>query len=249
MEMSIGKKKSRSAWIFNLDNRLQFLASNSNMKKTEDVNRLDGIVYINLDHRIERKKKILREIERLQLDVTEIVRVPAIHTPMNGRKGCLLSHIAALKIAQEKQWKQVLILEDDCVSSDDVRKVHRALIRFWNAFGENWDVFLLGGKFIESEVNAASFLHVIHSLRAHAYIVNQHYYAPLQACYEQGYKEMEKDVFVVQSFGKSLDVIWRVLQKKGRWYGMQESVAEQHDGYSDIVHRCVHRKEDLFNAP
>jgi len=219
------------------------------VEKRGGVNGLDGIVYINLDHRTERKEKIIGEIERLQLDFPEVVRISAIHTPMNGRKGCILSHIAALEMAQQQRWKQVLILEDDCLFSSNPDKVHEVVEHFFNVFGENWDVFFLGGKFIESHAASSSFLRVTHSLRAHAYIVNQHYYAILQACYEKGFQEMKKDVFVIQSYGKSLDVVWSALQKKGRWYGIKESVAEQGDVYSDIVHRRVHRKEDLFDAP
>ena len=218
------------------------------MGKREGLDLVDGIVYINLDHRLDRREKLLKELKRLQISFPEVVRVPAFHTPMNGRKGCVLSHIAALEVAEKKRWKRVLILEDDCLFSKDVLKIHRAMHHFEETVGEEWDVLFLGGKFLESKRVSSLLLQVTKSHRAHAYIVNRPYYCVLKACYVGSYKAMENDTFVVQSSGKSLDVTWNTLQEKGLWFGMVESIAEQDESFSDIVHRSVHRREDTFNA-
>jgi len=216
------------------------------MEKREGLDLIDGIVYINLDHRLDRRELLLKELKRLQVSCPEVERIPAFHTPMNGRKGCMLSHIAALEMAEKKGWKSVLILEDDCRFSKDIRKIHQAIEGFEKTLGEEWDVFFLGGQFLESSTVSPLLIRVTKSRRSHAYIVNRSYYCMLKACFVAGYKAMENDLFVVQSSGKSLDVVWNALQKKGRWFGMKESVAEQDESFSDIVHRNVHRKEENF---
>ena len=72
------------------------------MEKREGLDLVDGIVYINLEHRLDRREKLLKELSRLQVSYPEVVRISAFHTPMNGRKGCILSHITALEVAEEK---------------------------------------------------------------------------------------------------------------------------------------------------
>lgn len=77
-------------------------------------NHFDLIVYINLDHRKDRKKEIEHELKNLNL-YKKAYRIPAYCDPLNGTKGCLISHIYALNFAIRKGAKNVLILEDDCI--------------------------------------------------------------------------------------------------------------------------------------
>ncbi|MGE0198791.1 MAG: hypothetical protein AB7N99_05625 [Simkaniaceae bacterium] len=218
------------------------------MGKREGLDLVAGIVYINLEHRTDRRERLCQELKRLHLSYPEMIRIPAFHTPLNGRKGCILSHIAGLEMAEEKGWEHVLILEDDCQFSASPQKIREGMKGFQDILQGEWDVFFLGGQFLESRPVSSQLLHITKSHRAHAYIVNRPYYSVLKACYLSAYKNLEKDIFVVQSSGKALDVAWNDLQKKGRWYGMRESIAEQRESFSDIVHRPVYRKEENFNA-
>lgn len=65
---------------------------------------------INLERRPDRLESIKKEMDYLGWDF-ELFK--AVDT--NSHVGCTLSHTAILKIAKERGYKEVLIIEDDCV--------------------------------------------------------------------------------------------------------------------------------------
>ncbi len=69
------------------------------------------ILYINLKHREDRNKEIINELNKYNLKGE---RVEAIKHK-DGYIGCALSHIKCLDIAIEKNYEQVIILEDDFI--------------------------------------------------------------------------------------------------------------------------------------
>ena len=77
------------------------------------MNTIDAILYINLDHRQDRKKHIEKEISRMEFDPKIVHRISAIYDRMCGHLGCGLSHIKALEVALQNKWQRVMILEDD----------------------------------------------------------------------------------------------------------------------------------------
>lgn len=70
-----------------------------------------AIVYINLEHRSDRRRQIEAELERIL--VVGAVRIPAIYDnpPILG---CARSHLAALSGASPLEGQLLLVLEDDC---------------------------------------------------------------------------------------------------------------------------------------
>lgn len=77
------------------------------------LNRLDAIIYINLENRGDRKDLLLKELESLGIDQSKLHKVSGVFIPKNGHKGCVQSHILALQMIKLNKWKRVLILEDD----------------------------------------------------------------------------------------------------------------------------------------
>ena len=92
---------------------------------------IDGIVYINLDHRIDRKELIESEFERLRISSEKIHCRSAVYNQLNGTKGCLLSHIQSLTYAIEKGWEAVLILEDDIIFTQKLNVIENQLGNFF----------------------------------------------------------------------------------------------------------------------
>ena len=81
---------------------------------------IERIIFINLDKRTDRLEQINDEFKRFNLE-DKAERFPAIYHP-SGTVGCGKSHLAVLKLAKERKYKNVLILEDDfhfVVSKDD----------------------------------------------------------------------------------------------------------------------------------
>ena len=75
-------------------------------------NHIDKIFYINLDKRDDRKTEIDNELKNYGL-YDKVERITAFHTPGQGILGCTMSHLHAIKLAKERNYSNVLILEDD----------------------------------------------------------------------------------------------------------------------------------------
>ena len=77
------------------------------------INRLDAIIYINLENRADRKDLLMKELEKLNTDMSKVHKVSGVYMPKNGHKGCIQSHILALNMIKLNNWERVLVLEDD----------------------------------------------------------------------------------------------------------------------------------------
>jgi glycosyl transferase, family 25 len=92
---------------------------------------LDAVLVINLDHRTDRWDDVQRQLASV-VPEGKLHRVPAVlgrtlegygnsqwfrrtkrASTWGGRAGCLLSHRNALRLARDRGWRRVLILEDD----------------------------------------------------------------------------------------------------------------------------------------
>jgi len=59
-----------------------------------------------------------------------------------GEIGCTMSHINAIKVAQEKEWPYVIVLEDDIVIAEDFEKRIKFLFRI---IPSSWEHIYLSG--------------------------------------------------------------------------------------------------------
>jgi glycosyl transferase family 25 len=198
------------------------------------LNHFDSIIYINLAHRKDRNEEILNELKRLEVLPEKIVRIEAVSDPLNGHRGCALSHANALQYAIDHNLKNALILEDDFISTRSSAQIGELINYFAETVKNEWDVFLLGGNIKSYE--KTSFPRINRSLIAlcaHAYAVNRHYFPLLQALFKNCYNLMESDLFFTLSDGKPIDQQWNYLMSKDRWYFM-EIFAQQRGSESDI---------------
>lgn len=196
-------------------------------------NVFDRIVYINLDHRTDRNESLLKEMGRLSVDTNRLHRISACNDPLNGVRGCLQSHIEALKTIEKMGGERGLILEDDCIFNETIDE--KAIEGFFESVKEDWDVFFLGGLYKERESTKwESIQRIRRSFHAHAYCVNKHYLSTLLCCFEEAYEEIKNDLFFLYSLRGSVDHSWQKLQKKDRWFALNEAVAFQKIAFSDI---------------
>lgn len=105
------------------------------------------IYVINIKERVDRKEKLL-ELFKEYVNIN-LIFVEAIKHE-NGAIGCFLSHKKCLKIAKEKNLKNIIVLEDDCMPATDF---YNRLIKIKEYLDKknNWDI-LLGGVFKISSV-------------------------------------------------------------------------------------------------
>jgi len=198
------------------------------------INYFDKIFYINLDHRKDRKEKLLKQLKKLDVKQEKIIRIPAILDLLNGQRGCALSHIKALDLAIEKNLKNILILEDDCEFVQPKFSIN-SLIKYFFQNIQKWDVFFLGSDIAQFEKTKYEKINrILKSYLAHAYAVNRHYMETLKKCFEESYFLLKKEVFFNQKFDFAIDKHWNYLQKKDKWYMLNSLIAKQSMSYSDI---------------
>ena len=88
----------------------------------------DAIFVINLPARADRRREIDQQLRRLGLSLQheKVVLFPAVRPespggfPSIGARGCFMSHLGVLQMAQAKGVDNILILEDDCDFSKNV---------------------------------------------------------------------------------------------------------------------------------
>ena len=74
---------------------------------------IDCVYYINLDHRLDRKESIEKELDKLGVPAEKRVRIPGIYNKNFGILGCGLSHKKALETFVASNHKTCLLFEDD----------------------------------------------------------------------------------------------------------------------------------------
>jgi len=188
---------------------------------------IEKVLYINLDEREDRRASIENELSIFSKD--RVVRISAIKH-RNGLIGCAMSHILALEMAIENNWKNVLIVEDDM-------KWHRfdeGIKIFDKLVANPYDVICLGGACVqyEPETYRAKYVSTTTS-----YLVNNHYFATLLANLKEGVIKLTEDEEKHSSY--ALDRNWLSLLHTHKWFVIQPTMCVQAPGYSNIVNNFV----------
>ena len=189
---------------------------------------IDKIIYINLEKRVDRREEIEKELINYNL---EFERFNAIETQGFGILGCGLSHLSVFKLAKERNYKNVLILEDDFTFTVSKEDFETNLEKFFK-LDLDYDVLFLSYYLnIESNNSEYEFLgKVIEAQTASGYLVNQKYYDKLIELFEWA-------IPLLQSTGEhwnyANDQVWKKLQKEDNWYYLIPRMGKQRNGYSD----------------
>ena len=192
---------------------------------------IDRIIYINLDYREDRKDEIESEIEKMNLtEKTE--RFRGIRVVDQGILGCTKSHLAVLKLAKERGYKNVLILEDDFEFIVSKEEFERELSTFFES-GIDYDVCMLSYLLTqeeEPESNDQNVKRVIEAQTASGYLVNAKYYDTIIELYEWAWPLLEN---TKAHWLYANDQCWKTLQKKDNWYYFANRLGKQRASYSD----------------
>lgn len=184
---------------------------------------IDQIIVINLDKRTDRLSQIQQELEKLNAPTEKITRLAASEET-NGQLGRRYSHLQALQIAQQKGWKNYLLLEDDCVILKQEKHTRVLSTLLGTLTKLPWEVIILGGQIKQGSV-LKSLEGMVHARDCHkvcAYLVNSQYYATLA-------QQMADDLF-----SATPEEQWQPLLHTGKWLACYPSICYQRAGYSDI---------------
>ena len=188
---------------------------------------IDKIFYINLDKRTDRRDEIEYELAKCGIKAERFTGI--YYKP--GIVGCGKSHLAVIKLAKERGYKNVLILEDDFTFEVSKEEFEMSLNNFFSS-GIEYDVCMLSTSLEckKEHTNAPYLVQVIESTNACAYIVNGKYYDKLIDLYEYALPLLE---ITEQHWIYANDQIWKYLQKTDRWFCFYPYLGNQRPGYSD----------------
>ena len=208
-------------------------------------NMIDGIVYINLEKREDRKNLILEELNKLEVDINKVNKVAGIYIPKNGHKGCVQSHILALNIAKMNKWENVLIFEDDMeldTTPEEFNNNVNDILEYMNSHIK-WDVIMLGVCSTDDpswkiQIETTKFVKINKATCAHGYIINKDYIDTLLDLYKYSNDMMKKDEWSEGVHEKyALDQQWFTLQVKDNWYGFRKDLIKQRNIYSTTLNK------------
>ena len=200
-----------------------------------DITEIQHILYINLEHRTDRKDYVVNELLNAGFLNESIERFPAVKLS-NPAIGCSISHLKCLEKAKSLNWDHVLIVEDD------IRFINPTL--FKTQFNKllssnfNYDVIMLGGN------NAGSYqmisdcaVKISRCLTTTGYLVNSRYYDILIHNYKNGIQFFLQFPNLPSKY--AIDTYWNLLQQRDDWYLVYPLSVSQKVSFSDIENRVV----------
>lgn len=195
---------------------------------------IDKIFYINLDKRDDRRSQI--ESQLAQYGLQNYERFSAIYKPLNG-VGCSESHLAVLKIARDRGYKNILMLEDDFIFTVSKEIMENNLSDLFEKVPD-FDVCMLAYNLQHGDPHPEHtfLLHNIEAQTTAGYLVNQSMYQELIDLYEWANPILES---TGQHWIYACDQIWKQYQKTKKWYCFHPRIGKQSDGFSDIGNQYV----------
>ena len=190
-------------------------------------------LYINLEHREDRKKQIEGELKKVGF--YNYQRFNAIKNK-KGYLGCSASHLECLKLAKNNNYPNVMILEDDfefLIDKDEFQTILNHLSSV------DYDVFILSYNTDLSNITNTDDPHlkrIKETQTASGYIVNKKYYNKLINNFQRGLNLLEKtDIY----HKYAIDQYWKPLQSQDKWYCYKKRIGKQRESYSDIEQGMV----------
>ncbi len=208
---------------------------NNFYEKFEDGNvfndYFDKIIYINLEHRKDRKEQILNELKKMGINENKIYRLNAVHEKYNGHIGCAKSHINLINYAKKNNYKNILVFEDDFVFTNNKKEVLERLNKFLRQNKGKWDVVQLTSHYKTFRENdEENHVRLVNKAStSSSYMINEAFYDKLLQSLNSSVENMEREMV---EFNKSnnnikkkktttryaLDQHWYPLQKSSNWF-------------------------------
>lgn len=203
------------------------------------MNHIDTIYYINLDHRIDRKKEFLDCMNDIQAPEDKIQRIPAIYEPNLGALGCTKSHILALETFIASGAKTCIIFEDDfqCKNKEtfwsDVSQIFESVLPF-DLVQLSYNHLYMPELYHQVSDTEYSFLKKVNkTICSSSYIITREFAPRLL----ENFRESSQLLAIHGNNNDTtyvLDVYWHSLQPKSEWYIISPSIGYQRASYSDV---------------
>lgn len=188
---------------------------------------IDKIFYINLEKRKDRREEIEKELNTFGL---KYERFEAIETPGFGCLGCELSHLSVLKMAKERGYKNILILEDDFTFLITKEEFEKLITMFFHE-KIDYNICMISYNLLKKTDTEYDFLWKSLDVQTSSgYIINSNYFDVLIDLFEKTVPLLNS---TKEHWLYSLDQIWKPLQKKDKWYCFKTRIGKQRPSWSD----------------
>ena len=203
---------------------------------------IDAIMFINLKHRTDRLQNIQNTIRLIRPLAKTVHRIDAIQHK-NGAKGCAMSHVKALELAESQGLRNVLVLEDDAMLDNEPETIKQQIEY---AMSQEYDVVLCGSENFSHKSKVNQFVNPIRSAQTTtAYIVHQTYIPILRKLFHFCAENLKDVKERPNSHDFAIDQVWKKLQEKHKWFLLRGNPFRQLvNEFSDIEQKKV----DYSNA-
>jgi GR25 family glycosyltransferase involved in LPS biosynthesis len=226
-----------------------------------NLSKINKCFYINLDKCTQRRELCEIELKKL-FEKGKIEKVSAHDSsqdimngkPADGAFGCIISHIYCLSLAIERKYDSVAIFEDDIqiVNEQELKRSINYVLRT----NKQWDVLLLGGiNFKPYTERKKHSVKVNNCETTSQYIVKKEYMITLLTNFKtalyrltQSYNIHEGNPYPKEMYNFScyaLDIYWKTLQTKDKWYLVLPLNIFQRPGHSDISNIHIDNSRDM----
>lgn len=213
--------------------RLRKLVKNSS--KNYDLNKLLSniqIRYINLEHRLDRRKLIENEFAKLKIFTYQ--RFNAISNK-DGAFGCALSHYEVVKAWDTEQFDYLMVIEDDVIFDTNIEHFTNVIESFLS--DTNLDILCLGYNTLIS-VSYDQFFDIATNIQTTScYIVKKHMRQMLLDNFMISINLMNHKID--KQFGTAIDQVWKILQEKYVFAITKNRLVFQRESFSDIENKIV----------
>jgi len=208
------------------------------------MDNIDRIFYINLDHRKDRKNEIENE---LNIHLThshytkKVERFNAVKcsSGFTGAIGCSMSHLAILKIVKARNYKYIIVFEDDFQFLIDKDELYDLVDQVFEQVFAQSSTPALDFKVIMLSYNALQRTSLdnndildstTNSQTTAGYLLNCKYIDLLIENYTQGIELFNK---TREHWNYAIDQYWK-KEQKDKWFIFKKRIGKQRAGYSDI---------------
>ena len=202
---------------------------------------LKNTYVINLESRKDRLQHAINEFNKLNVIP---IRFNAIKTG-TGAIGCTLSHIKCLEIAIEEGLENIFICEDDITFLNSELFLNN--LNKFNKKIKDWDVLIIGGNVVKPyrEIDNCC-LRIVNCQTTTGYIVNKQYYKVLLQNFRDGVKQLIQNPNLIKKY--AIDIYWKNLQVKDKWYMIYPLTVTQYENYSDIEEGITNYNHLMLDA-
>ncbi len=209
---------------------------------TQDLDLFFDCIYIiNLEHRQDRLKILLKSAAKIKLNDAKIkifkavngtkIEVPPSWNFMHTELGCLESHLAVLKDAQEKKFKNILVLEDDITFCKNFKNKLSDVI---DELPVDWDMlYLYSYHYLPAIAYSKNLDKCNSALSTVAYAVNE--------------KSISYLIDKIKTKTQVIDVAFASQHQTINAYASKEKLCIHYDGYSDVKQKEIKYEISFFN--